>query len=510
MDSIPRAELDSFRSIVAARLGLQFDETKMDLLADVFRQRLEARGRISTGTYLSGLASGTKEREELRKLASLLTVGETYFFRGPEHFRALTESVLPERMRLGNAHRPLRILSAGCASGDEAYSLAIVLREHFPNISPSDVRIVGVDVNPVMLAKAKDAHYSPWSLRDTSAEISEKYFHRDGKNFILDKSISSMVTFEESNLAVGNDTRWELEQYDVIFCRNVIMYLVPEGAQLAVARLTRALAPAGFLFLSHAETLRGLSQGFHLRHTHETFYYQKREKEEWEPAPRWVSEPVPAMAEMDLSWVDAVRLASEHIESLSRDSANHLPRGQGAIQEGAIKAVVQTAPAQVGVALEFLRREKFQDALDVLRGLPPETTADLDAQLLRAVLLTNSGDVQAAERVCQEVLSADELNAGAHYLTALCRECARDTNGAMEHDRTAIYLDPGFAMPHLHLGLLAKRAGDLKTAHRELEQAGVLLPLEDASRILILGGGFSREALVEFSRAQLRACGGSS
>ena len=184
MDSVPRAELDSFRSIVAARLGLQFDETKMDLLADVFRQRLQARGRISTGAYLSGLASGTKEREELRTLASLLTVGETYFFRGSEHFRALTEVVLPERTRFRNGHRPLRILSAGCASGDEAYSLAIVLRERFPDISPSDVRIVGVDVNPVMLARAKDAHFSSWSLRDTSAEIIEKYFHKDGKNFI--------------------------------------------------------------------------------------------------------------------------------------------------------------------------------------------------------------------------------------------------------------------------------------------------------------------------------------
>jgi chemotaxis protein methyltransferase CheR len=86
-----------------------------------------------------------------------------------------------------------------------------------------------------------------------------------------------MVSFEERNLAVENNgTPWGSEQFDIIFCRNVMMYLVPDAVRAVVARLTRALAPAGFLFLSHAETLRGLSRDFHLRHTHDTFYYQKR------------------------------------------------------------------------------------------------------------------------------------------------------------------------------------------------------------------------------------------
>ena len=352
MDPIPRAELDTFRSIVAARLGLHFDETKMDLLADVFRQRLEARGRISTGSYLAGFASGVKGREELRTLASLLTVAETYFFRSPEHFRVLADLVSPERMSRRNAHPPLRILSAGCASGDEAYSMAIMLRERVPEISRLRVTIAGLDISPAILAKAKGAQYSRWSLRETAPEIRDKYFQKDGKNFILNESIRSMVTFEERNLAVEDGACWEFEQYDLVFCRNVIMYLVPEAAQLAVARLTRVLAPSGFLFLSHAETLRGLSQEFHLRHTHDTFYYQKRERNELEPVPRWVPEPVPAVAEMGASWVDAVRLASERIETLSRDSASHLPHGDAAMQEVAVKAAAQPASAQLGVAPE--------------------------------------------------------------------------------------------------------------------------------------------------------------
>jgi chemotaxis protein methyltransferase CheR len=157
---------------------------------------------------------------------------------------------------------------------------------------------------------------------------------------------------------------------------------------------------------------------------------------------------------------------------------------------------------------ELLHQERFREALEVLGGLPPETGHDPDVQILRAGLLTNCGDLKGAEAVCRQILSLDDLHAGAHYLTALCREHAGDANAAMEHDRAAIYLDSAFAMPHLHLGRMAKRSADLATARRELEHAGTLLSREDPSRILLFGGGFSREALLAFSHAELRACGG--
>jgi len=106
------------------------------------------------------------------------------------------------------------------------------------------------------------------------------------------------------------------------------------------------------------------------------------------------------------------------------------------------------------------------------------------------------------------LLMVDELNAGAHYVLALCRENSADRAGAAEHDRVAVYLDPTFAMPRLHLGLLARHAGDRDTARRELEQALLLLRSEDPSRLLLFGGGFNREALIVLCRSALRDCGG--
>jgi chemotaxis protein methyltransferase CheR len=124
------------------------------------------------------------------------------------------------------------------------------------------------------------------------------------------------------------------------------------------------------------------------------------------------------------------------------------------------------------------------------------------------VLLTNSGHLPEAERVCAQMLSADELHAGAHYLMALCRESAGDTGAAIEHGQAAAYLDATFAMPHLHLGLLARRAGDLPLARSELSRALGLLAREEAARILLFGGGFGREALAALCRSELRASGG--
>jgi chemotaxis protein methyltransferase CheR len=168
---------------------------------------------------------------------------------------------------------------------------------------------------------------------------------------------------------------------------------------------------------------------------------------------------------------------------------------------------MRTAPA-FPLALELLREERFDAALAALGA--PEADADADALLLRAVLLASRGEVEAAERVCARILERDELDAEAHYVTALCRERAGDRAGAARHDAYALYLDPAFAMPRLHLGLMARRAGDAPTARRELSRALVMLGAEDASRVLLLGGGFGRGALVELCRAELRACGGAA
>jgi chemotaxis protein methyltransferase CheR len=450
---------------------------------------------------------------EAAALAEELTVGETYFFRHPDQFRAFTDVATQARLQLPSPHRPLRILSAGCASGEEAYSLAILLHQHLSDALKFGALITAIDVNPASIAKATNAQYSSWSLRGTPEDIRQRYF-RGEKTITLDSSVRGLVSFELRNLVDANDGFWQPEQFDVIFCRNVVMYFTPEATRSVINRFTRSLVPGGYLFLGPAETLRGISPDYHLRHTHGTFYYQRRTPNERPTPLAWNHTSYPPVAAPeenvlpagDVSWVSAISRAADRIAQLTRGTrvaANPLED-----QPPASSASVTEPPrSRLQAARDMVREERFAEALAVLRTYR-DAANDSDGQLLEAVILTNSGQPAEAEELCRRVLGGNELNPEAHYLLALCREHEKDFETAAEHDRTAIYLDQRFAMPHLHLGLLSKRLGDEAGLRREFRQARTLLPQEDTGRILLFGGGFSREMLMNLCDAELRAVGG--
>ncbi len=511
------AEIECFRGLVAERLGLHFEDSKLDFLADVLRQRMEVTGCHLFSVYCKRISSFADEHSETGALAQQLTVGETYFFRYADHFQAFAELVLPNRIQARGRDHRLRILSAGCASGEEPYSLAILVRDRFPELASWDIEIRGFDINAAMVGKALRAQYSPWSLRETPDDLRLKYFRGHGRDFQLHETLRSAVQFEQRNLVDHDPLFWQRNSFDAVFCRNVTMYFTLEVTRSVVARVAQSLVPGGFLFMGHAETLRAVSHEFHLRHTHETFYYQRREIDEKDDAMALPLETteyssirrrIPELVEPNDTWFSAIRRASERIANLTQERNGIVVSAPAST----ISPVMNSRPAawDQTATFELLRREKFSEVMELLHALPAESKTDPDAQLLIAVLLTNGGNLPEAERVCQHVLNLDELNAGAHYLIALCREHAGDSAGAVQHDQMAAYLDSAFALPHLQLVLVAKRLSDVEKARRELGLALPLLDREDSSRILLFGGGFTREALVEFCRAELRACAGTT
>jgi chemotaxis protein methyltransferase CheR len=480
------------------QIGLRFDDTKLNFLDDLLQRRLKKVGRADD-VYLRELECKPSEGE-LAALARELTVGETYFFRNIEQFRALAEVVLPERMSARRASSTLRLLSAGCASGEEPYSIAIVTKETVTDPSWT-VEIDAVDINPVSLQAARRAHYSAWALRGTSMELQKKWFRVNGRDMVLDKSVCDAVRFSADNLAGDNPKLWRTDCYDAIFCRNVLMYFSPEQMRAAIARIACSLAPGGFLFLGHAETLHGASEAFHLRQSHGTFYYTLRGGREGaeRAVARVATQGLPAAAPaltLDQTWFDAIGKATLRIAAL-------VPG-----EPAPIAPAAQTSTAwDLMPALDLLRQERFADALLYIRTRPDAADGDTDVLLTEAMLLVHAGQFAAAEDAGLQLLLVDEFNAGAHYVLALCHEHAGRPGRALEHDRIATRLDPGFAMPRLHLGLLAGRAGDRSAAYNELVQALCLLEREEASRLQLFGGGFSRETLMTLCQSALRENG---
>lgn len=504
MNGEERGELERLRDAVNALIGFGFEADRIDQLGAALWPRVQELGLSGFDAYIARLRAPEHRAAETSAVGTLLTVTETFFHRSYDQVVALLDQVAEPAARRS---RRLRILSAGCASGEEPYTLAIALRERYPDIESWDLEIVAFDLNPLMLKKAEQGRYSAWSLRAVPEDLKKKYFRQTERSYELLSAIRSMVQFRQQNLVEPGPWPFEDFEADAIFCRNVLMYFSPAVMKTVVDRLTTSLGAQGHLFLGHAETLRGITQDYHLCHTHGTFYYQKRpaapelsvvrcgELEEAE------ADALAPAAHEATSWFEAIHAASERVSVLARR------RELDVAARPSPAAPAPEKPKHLAEVLELMRNERFSEALTLMDTLPPHAAAEPDALLLSAVLLTNRGHIEVAERTCEKLLAKDDLNAGAHYLKALCRENAGDDEGAREHDSIAAHLDPTFAMPRLHAGLLAKRAGDLFAAKRELARAFGLLAREETSRLVLFGGGFSREALTKLCQMELARMG---
>lgn len=505
MSGLSGDDVRRFKTLISDKLGLSLECTKYEQLEEVLHGRMRETGCAAFTSYMQHLMAQDVCSSEMRTLAKNLTVGETYFFRHKAHFQALMEAVLPAYSRRRNSSQSLRILSAGCSSGEEAYSLAAIFHDSL-QFSSWNVDILGIDVNAASIERAKCGRYSTWSLRDTPTELKDRFFKKEGSDYLLHESIRNKARFEERNLMIEDPLFWAPHAFDIIFCCNVLMYFSTENIKKVVSQMARALTPEGFLFLGPAETLRGISQDFHLRHTHETFYYRKRNSKDVDlaivPQRENVFQPVnippPLDFDPDLSWVDVICRSSERIKKLDQLAAKNYPQpALRAVAEGGVSS------SHFSRAQEFFVQERYDDAIQELRTRPVSEEVNSDAYLLQAILLTNRGEISEAEKICESLLNLDEFSAGAHYIKALCYEYTNNQSAAVEQNQTAVYLDPTFAMPHLHLGLLAKKSGDRKVAQMELKSAADLLASEDASKILLFGGGFSREALIRLCHAEM-------
>jgi chemotaxis protein methyltransferase CheR len=477
-------------------------------MRELIRMRCVSVGAKEYSEYSAVLRNS---EEEWRAIADQLTVSETFFFRIAEQFDAFASIVLPRCIEAHAADRRLRIASLGCASGEEPYTIAMIIRSRFPELDDWRLEIVGFDLSGKALERANRGLYSQWSLRATPPAMKHRFFQCGENGWEIDLALRSIVRFETRNiLDLCRDPK---ASYDIVFFRNVLIYFSPESTRSAMACASHVLSPGGYLFIGTAETLRGVSNDFSLCHTHGAFYYRREggpdtSFRQGKPAASYrvpiedhreypkeiASDPQLPSA----SWIKEIRDSNSRVTELTAGSNEAAP----ALPKIEMRAALQSA-------LAMFAREKFSAALSELNSLPPEKLADADVQVFRALLLTNSGKIPEAETAAQTALAHDHLNPAAHYVLALCREQVGDLPGALERDTMAAYLDPAFAMPHIHAATICKRAGEVETACAKMETARTLLASEDAARILLFGGGFSREALLSYCEREINHCRGA-
>ena len=439
------ARLNGF---VEARMGLHFPPARLsDLERGICAAAVEF-GFDHVASCIEWLLSSAPSADRIKTLSHYLTVGDTYFFRDKRLFEILETQVLPEIIdsRRGR-EQDLRIWSAGCSTGEEPYSLAIVLSRLLPDLQDWKTAILATDINPVSLAKAAAGVYREWSFRDTPSWVKEGYFKERERNSELTPAIKGMVTLSCLNLAEDPYPAISaVNGMDIICCRNVLMYFSRDRAQKVIHKLAGCLADGGWLVVSPVD-VPGTELPSLLR-------------------------PV--------RFPDAILFKKE---ARPRDPLlRPIFHPAGAIQEPAVDDTTGKIP----------------NRMPAKRHVPPVPVPAVSDNLWRqARLLADQGRLAEALAVCAEAIQSDKLNPALHYLQATILQEMGRTDEAVAVLQRAVYIDQDFAMAHFALGHLmihGKEAGKhLKKARSLLEVYGLGVPPE--------GEGMSAGRLIELISA---------
>jgi chemotaxis protein methyltransferase CheR len=262
--------------LIYERLGLSFDDKKIHFLSKRVAIRMDLLSIQEPGDYLMRLHHGDSSGAEVQALANLITTNETYMFREYEQLEAFAHHCLPEvieRKRVAS-DRTLRIWCAGCSSGEEAYTLAIIVREVFPEVAEWDAHITATDIDEERLTMALAATYGERSMKHVPPEYLCRHFEQEYTICRVKPATRSMVSFQHLNLNDRMQMR-KMRNFDFIFCRNVLIYFDDASRKAATENFYSAMSPGGFIFLGHSESVGRISSAFRLRRMGDHLVYTK-------------------------------------------------------------------------------------------------------------------------------------------------------------------------------------------------------------------------------------------
>lgn len=435
--------LTPVKAFITARLGLRFEGGAGAHLAEALKQRMAHVGAASAAAYLERLQT---DDAELHELAGVLTIGETYFYREPQHLRLLTETLAPERLAGREDHGKVRILSVGCATGEEPYSIVMALYERYGPVTERLFEITAVDIDRRALEKARAGLYGAFAFRALPVDLRERYFTTAGdQRRQIAEMIRRQVRLRPFNALTETDTE-DLAGQDVVFFRNVSLYFDAAARQTMQRRLQTLLKPDGHLIMGTTETLANNFGFMDLHQRNGVFLFTHR------PVRRRSDEPRPAVPPPVME---------------SDSTPRPIPPRVPARPTLPPLLDVETAEADYQAALALARAERFEEALRRL-DLHDAAGSPLAHHLtLRAHLLFEQGDAAGAAAATARALALDPGSVDALLLQGRIARLRGETQHAVDRLREAIYHRPDCWLAHYHLAELYRESGETALARRE-------------------------------------------
>lgn len=474
--------LKQISHLIATHSGIQVRDQDYKSLSEKLWRRATSLGLQSLQAYHQRLIQelnnasasaltfqGDTGLSEWQELYAILTINESYFFRDKNQYRLLQDNLLPEliqRKRLEadtqGIQPRLRIWSAGCSTGEELYSIAIVLDELSLPWHQWDVMLIGTDISKTAIDNARKGLYGNWSFRQVPSSVQKKYFNPHHQLFKISESLRSRVTFQYGNLLQDPfpNQASRLYEMDLILCRNVFIYLDERAISQIIHKFHQALVPNGYLITGHTELYAQDTTRFHLINFPESIVYQKQTHRQAATPIKisglpTTSPPVRPPATPHRSLRSMVRSATP--SPTKGEPSKTPPRPWNPISPSLGTGPSATLEASLKEAEALLRQEAYTSAIEraetIFRAYPH---CD-GAYRIAAHAYANMGSYEQAKQLCQQALQRQPLNVEIYYLLAQIAEDQNELEITKDYLRKIIYLDHSFVKAYLDLANIYER-----------------------------------------------------
>ncbi len=504
------AQIQLFIELIAAQMGLETRPQDLAGLSQKLLTRMKAIKIAFPDKYYQILATPNHESQsEWRELALLLTINESYFMRDKGQFSLLEKVIFPElieqkrKLHEKSGIKPtLRIWSAGCSTGEEPYSLVILLKQLISDWEKWKIIVLGTDINQVAIAKARRGIYSPWSFRLVESELQMQYFERRKTEWEIDRELREFVSFSCVNLVTDNfpNIYTDIHNIDLILCRNVFVYFEAQYISQVLKKFAKTLRPGGYLMTGHAEVHRHAMNEFQAKVFPESVVYQTKnileEPGKIESLIAPASQPKSAFLELG----NGEKISSDNgqlpqkktvLASLANDNFGHLTsmlaagnalgkmlrsryvEGDMASQKlsdlpstlaAAKETDRQTPQILIVEAKACFKNKAYAEAMNKAKQALDLQEHNFDANYLLAQIYANLGQYSQAIEYCNRASKADAMSIFPYFLQAQIAEEQNDLETAKFFIKKTIYLCPSFVSAYLELGNIYNKEGKLNKA----------------------------------------------
>lgn len=456
MDIVP------FKELLKERCGLHFEEIRTAKLERAVYDRMSDSGLMSEADYL---LKTLKDADEFNKLVNLVTINETYFLRERDHLKLLVDRLIPEMLAAAQKQK-IRILIAGCSTGEEPYSIMIELFEKYRNSASALVSLIGFDIDTDAIGKAIEGVYGPSSFRNMHKDIRDKYFDPAGENiFRIKDFIKEAVNLRTANLH-EEEFPEEFSSVDVIFYRNVSIYFDPDTQKKIFTGLARLLKKGGYLFVSATETFSHNIGVLNLVELDGLFLYHKGDVIAIEDRRK-----------QSRSGPEPIRAAASAKSGFSADQISATLQ-QFTEKFGADK---RASHDLFDKALSFAKDKQYEKSIAELDRLISREPSFVKAYILKASVLINMRRLDEACDICLKCVDVEKWCLEAYLLLGLIAKMKNDNDTALRRFKDALYVESSCWLAHFYLAEIYNMIGEKSSSCREYEITEKLLEKGDTA-----------------------------